>query len=212
MAGTTDAQYLIDVWSDYVCPFCYLELPLLQQLKRELGDRLEITWHPFELRPDPEPVLDPDGPYLHNVWTDLVYPLAQERGMHLKLPPLQPRSRKAFEAAEHARVNGRFDAMHEGIFKAFFVDGRDIEDIEVLVDIGADAGLDMDDLKGLLDAGRYERRILDAEQEAADIGITAVPLMVLRKPRWRLSDGRVLRGAVGMEDIRRGLKMLEMNT
>ena len=51
---------------------------------------------------------------------------AYERNMRLRLPPVQPRSRKAFEAACHARDGGRFDAMHLALFRGFFEDGRDI--------------------------------------------------------------------------------------
>ena len=96
----------LSIWSDYVCPFCYLELPLLDQLNAELGDRVAVDWRAFELRPDPVPTLDPDAPYLHRVWSQSVYPMAEARGMTLRLPPVQPRSRKALEAAEFARSVG----------------------------------------------------------------------------------------------------------
>src|SRR5690349_20458119 len=92
----------IAVWSDYVCPFCYLELPVLDRIRNELGDRVQIDWRSFELRPEPEPTLDPDGDYLDRVWNQSVYPMAQDRGMNIRLPPVQPRSRKAHEAADFA--------------------------------------------------------------------------------------------------------------
>src|SRR5450830_333556 len=93
----------IDVWSDYVCPFCYLELPVVQRLRQKWNGTLELVWRAFELRPEPRPTLDPDGDYLHTTWNRSVYPMAAERGMSLKLPPVQPRSRKAFEAVAYAR-------------------------------------------------------------------------------------------------------------
>src|ERR671938_233197 len=138
---STEPEVRISVWSDYVCPFCYLELPVLDRLAAEL-DGCEIDWRAFELRPEPEPTLDPDGEYLHRVWNQAVYPIARQRGMTLKLPPVQPRSRKAFEAAEHARDRGRFDEMHEALFRAFFQGGRDLADIAVLEDITRPLGLD----------------------------------------------------------------------
>src|SRR5215218_7817962 len=98
-----DNTVRILVWSDYVCPFCYLERPVLERVQGELGHGVEIDWRSFELRPEPEPTLDPDAEYLHRVWNQSVYPMAQERGMVMKLPPVQPRSRKAHEAAEFAR-------------------------------------------------------------------------------------------------------------
>ena len=85
------------VWSDYVCPFCYLEVPVLDAVREHYGDRVVLDWRAFELRPEPEPTLDPDGAYLHRAWGQSVYPLAEQRGMTLRLPPVQPRSRKAFQ-------------------------------------------------------------------------------------------------------------------
>ena len=72
---------VIDVWSDYVCPFCYLEQPVLQQLHTEFRERVDIYWHAFELRPAPVPTLAPDSPYLQDIWQRAVLPMAQERGL-----------------------------------------------------------------------------------------------------------------------------------
>jgi predicted DsbA family dithiol-disulfide isomerase len=56
----------ITVWSDYVCPFCYLEEPVLDRIREEYGERVEVEWRVFKLRPEPVPTLDPDGEYLHS--------------------------------------------------------------------------------------------------------------------------------------------------
>ena len=90
MPSTSPAR--ISVWSDYVCPFCYLELPVLDRLQAEHAEEVEIDWRAFELRPEPAPTLDPNGEYLHRVWNQSVYPMAEQRGMVLRLPPVQPRS------------------------------------------------------------------------------------------------------------------------
>jgi predicted DsbA family dithiol-disulfide isomerase len=119
----------ITVFSDYVCPFCYLEEPDLARVKEAYSDRVEVDWRAYELRPDPIPTLDPDGDYLHRVWNASVYPMAEALGMKLRLPPVQPRSRKALEAAEFSREKGLYDEMHNALFRAFFEDGRDIGDV-----------------------------------------------------------------------------------
>jgi hypothetical protein len=106
----------LDVWSDYVCPFCYLEEPVLTRIIDEFGNDVKVNWQAFELRPEPVLTLDPDGEYL-GVWSASVYPMASERGMNLKLPPVQPRSRRAFELTEFARDKGRFDERHHALFK-----------------------------------------------------------------------------------------------
>lgn len=169
----------IDVWSDYVCPFCYLEMPELARLAERLGDAVAITWRAFELRPDPVPTLDPGGEYTRRVWNQSVYPMAQARGMVLRLPPVQPRSRKAFEAVAFARDHGRFDAMHEALFQAFFRDGRNLAETAVLQDLAAGAGLDAAALGRALGEGRYTAQVLADEGLAQELGITGVPAMVM---------------------------------
>jgi predicted DsbA family dithiol-disulfide isomerase len=97
--------------------------------------------------------------------------------MTLRLPPVQPRSRKALEAAEYARGEGRFDEMHETLFRAFFEDGKDIGREEVLLEFGASVGLDLEGLRVALEEGRYTEKVLADEELARRIGVCSVPTM-----------------------------------
>lgn len=187
----------MSVWSDYVCPFCYLELPVLDHLQRRLGDALTIDWRAFELRPDPVPTLNPDGEYLHRVWNASVYPMAETRGMTLRLPPVQPRSRKALEAAEFAREQGKFDAMHRALFRAFFEHGRDLEDVSVLLDVAVSVGVDDEALKTALLTGKYEAKVLADQALAQRLGVSGVPAMLIHA-----NDGaHLLSGAQPLEAL-----------
>ncbi len=78
--------------------------------------------------------------------------------MKLRLPPVQPRSRKALEAAEFAREKGLYDEMHNALFRAFFEDGRDIGDVEVILDVAAPVGLDLSELRIALARTATRRR------------------------------------------------------
>jgi len=167
------------VWSDYVCPFCYLERPVLERIRSELGEEVEIDWRAFELRPEPTPTLDPDGEYLHRVWNQSVYPMARERGMTLRLPPVQPYSRKAHEAAEYAREEGRLDEMNRALFKAFFEDGRDLASLDVLLDVGRSVGLNPHALRDALESGRYAQNVSEDRRLAHEIGISGVPALII---------------------------------
>ncbi len=198
--GAAAAPARVSVWSDYVCPFCYLELPVLERLKAELGDGVEVDWRAFELRPEPLPTLDPDGPYLHRVWNASVYPMAQARGLALRLPPVQPRSRKALQAAEQARREGRFDTFHRALFEAFFAHGRDIGDTEVLVDVGRPVGVDAAALREALEADRHLGKVLADEEEARRRGLHGVPALLVTG-----ADGQeelLLEGAVPYATLR----------
>jgi predicted DsbA family dithiol-disulfide isomerase len=192
----------ITVWSDYVCPFCYLEEPVLEQIREEFGDQVEIEWRAFELRPEPVPTLDPDGEYLHTTWNASVYPMAERRGMTLRLPPVQPRSRKALEAAEFAREQGRFEEMHHALFRAFFEDGRDLDDLEALLDVGSGAGLDRDRLHAALEQGRYTNRVLQDERLAQEVGISGVPALLVGPADAPLEEAEMVMGAQPYERVR----------
>lgn len=170
----------IDVWSDFVCPFCVLEEPVLEQAAGHHGADVTIAWRAYELRPEPVPTLEPDGEYLRSIWERAVYPMAEQRGMPLRLPPVQPRSRLAHEAEHHARRQGFGDPMRRAIFRAFFEDGRDIGRPEVLLDIGAAIGLDVGRLQGALTDGSETALVLADEREAIDLGIRGVPAMLIR--------------------------------
>lgn len=200
------APIRIDVWSDYVCPFCYLELPPIQRLQEQYAGQVEVTWRAFELRPEPKPTLDPDGEYLHTTWNRSVYPMAAERGMRLKLPPVQPRSRLAFEAVAHAREQGRFDAMHEALFRAFFQDGRDIGEPGVLADIGAQSGVQPQGLLDALESGRHTSAVHADQQLAYSLGVSGVPIMVFRQAGagWEQAFG--VSGAVPYETMESALR------
>jgi predicted DsbA family dithiol-disulfide isomerase len=186
----------IDVWSDYVCPFCYLELPAIRKLEARFGDQLTVVWRAFELRPEPKPTLDPNGEYLHTTWERSVYPMASERGMTLKLPPVQPRSRKALEAVAFAEANGRFSQMHDALFKAFFEQGRDIGDPSVLCEIAGENGLDPQALRQALHMQTYTAAVLEDQQLARVLGISGVPIMFVRNPDASWEKALQLRGAV----------------
>lgn len=170
----------LEIFSDYLCPFCWLAEPAVHELIQSNPD-VEVVWRAFELRPDPVPKRDPNGDYLQNVWRSSVYPMAERLGMKMKLPPLQPRSRKAHEAVHWARNQGRFDDYHAAVFRSFFERGEDIGDVGVLASLAADLGLPADSLRAALENREFETGVLQDEQEAAQIGVSAVPAFVANR-------------------------------
>lgn len=142
---------------------------------------VELVWRAFELRPEPVPTLDPKGDYLERVWRSSVYPLASRLGMTMKLPPLQPRSRLAHEAAHWARTRGRFDDYHAAVFRAFFERGEDIGDAGVLIALATGLGLDGESLREALDSRQLEKSVTDDEEEAGTLGLTGVPAFVANR-------------------------------
>ena len=185
----------LDVWSDYVCPFCYLEEPVLARIKQEFGDAVQVEWRAFELRPEPVPTLDPQGDYLRDIWARAVYPMARERGMTLRLPPVQPRSRLAHEAAAFARANGKAAELIHAIFQAFFENGEDIGDVSVLVAHAGRLGLDEAGLRRALTEGSHREEVLADEKLAQKLGVSGVPAMAVRAAGDAVEQATMIDGA-----------------
>jgi predicted DsbA family dithiol-disulfide isomerase len=179
----TQPRIALDVFSDYVCPFCYLEMPELDALAERFDERVTIRWRAFELRPDPEPTLDPDGDYLHDVWERAVYPMAAERGMTLRLPRIQPRSRLAHEAAAWAEATqqpGAGDALRTALFRGFFEESLDLADPRTLARLAGERSLDGSALQRALENGDHRQAVLDDQRAARDLGIQGVPALRFR--------------------------------
>ena len=186
------------IYSDYVCPFCFLEIPVLERLRDEEG--VELDYRAFELRPEPVPTLPPAGEYLTRVWEQSVYPMAERMGVPIKLPPVQPRSRLAFEGAEFARDAGKLDAYTRAVHEAFFQRGEDIGNEDVLSGIAGGVGLEREGFVAALRDHRHLDRVLEQERKAAELGIHSVPSVIL---------GNYLSpGAVPFETLRRAARMV----
>jgi predicted DsbA family dithiol-disulfide isomerase len=143
---------------------------------------VEIEWLAFELRPEPAPLPDitgPGGERFRQHWERGVGPMAAKLGVEMHFPPFKSRSRQAHEAAIYARDHDRFEEMRVALFRAFFVENRDIGEVDELVAIGASVGLSSDDLRAALVEGRYTDRVIEQEQLAAHVGISAVPTIVI---------------------------------
>ena len=164
---------IIEVFSDFLCPFCYLaEQPLADAVE---GTDMQIAWQPFELRPEPTPTLR----------QDVVYPMAERMGVPIVLPRVspQPYSRLAFEGFAYAAERGLGQRYTEQIFRAFFVQQRDIGRPEVVSDVAAELGLDADDFRAALDSGRYAPAHQQALRRAHKLEITVVPTFIIESRR-----------------------------
>ena len=120
----------------------------------------------------------------------------EERGKRLEINFNRGRkwssnSYLALQAAEFAMEYGDMWRFHRRMFKAYFDDLEDIGVIENVVRIGADAGLNADELRKALEDGRYRQRVDEGINWSRGIGVTAIPTFVFNE-RW---------GMVGAQEI-----------
>lgn len=170
----------IDVFVDYVCPFCFLAEPAIEEVKRDRG--VEVTIRPFELRPDPVPTLRPEDEYLPRVWNASVYPMADRVGIPMTLPSIspQPRTEKAFMVLQLAQERDLAQEYTEAMFTAFFQEDRNIGEDEIITEVATSVGLNRDEVEEALNSEeRRARQRADQDYAVNTVGINSVPGVVV---------------------------------
>lgn len=169
----------IQVWTDFVCPFCLLGEAIIE--KAIEGLEVEIEWMPFELRPYPTPTLKPEDEYLPRVWKASVYPMAERLGVPIQLPTVspQPYTRKAFLGLQYAKQQGKGNEYTTDVMKAFFQQNLNIGEDQVLKNILANLGLNPVGLDEFVSSPQANAQHDSDLQYAKQLGIQAVPSLTV---------------------------------
>jgi predicted DsbA family dithiol-disulfide isomerase len=201
----------VEIWSDVVCPWCYIGKRNFEQALAQFAGRddVEVTWRAFELDPvhAPEPIgltqlladkygIGPDEAATRHQRTTQA---ATNAGLELHLErALSGNTFDAHRVIHLAKERGLQDAMKERLLRAYFVEGLPFSERETLVTLAGEAGLDPAEVRELLASDRFAEEVRDDEQTAARLGISGVPFFVLDR-RLGLSGAQppeVLLGAL----------------
>lgn len=138
-----------------------------------------MTWLPFELHPEAPIEGIPLETYFGRARSDQIRgrleSAAAEVGLVMRQRDVIINSRRALGAAEFARENGKFDEMHHALFKAHWEGTGRLENVDDLVRIGTEIGLDPNDLRTAIEERRYEAVLDDSRHQAESVGINAIP-------------------------------------
>ena len=149
----------IKVYSDYVCPFCFLGKDQFDKAME--GKDVEVEWMPYELRPRPSEQIDPinDQEKLAG-WEHYIIPRTKAWGVDMKLPSISPHpyTDLAHQGFHYAKEFGKGKAYNDRVYKAFYQEDQNIGDVEVLTRLAAEVGLEKEDFKNALATGKYEKR------------------------------------------------------
>lgn len=165
------------LYFDYVDPGSLLVERRLERVALDRGVAVERV--PFEVRPPPEPLIDPQGAAWGLYWSQMIDE-AREEGLEIRAPGRVPWTRKAHELALHAREKGRFDEVHEALFRALLTEGHDLGRVDVLVGLAGECGLDPGETKVALDVDRHTAELLRWRAEAEAAGVQGVPTLVVQ--------------------------------
>ena len=195
----------ITVYSDYICPFCYLGHFRLQRLRDNYD--LKINWCFLEIHPETakegEAIDSLD--YSSGQWQQMLANLqriAEDENIPLSKLRFITNSKDALLLAEAAKHCGRdtFYKLHERLFSAYFVDGKNIGDRDVLKKIAASCDIDKETIDSAWTEEKHEERLLDNFNSARKHKIQSVPSFVF--------GDRVLTGVVAEAVFRDAAKEL----
>ena len=176
----------IDIWSDVVCPWCYIGETRFDRALERFDSEVTIVRHPFQLDPEaPIPGVPARERYAKKFGDeaeailDRVTREAANEGIRFDFDrALSANTFDAHRALAFARANGDEHVLEKSLFSAYFTEGLDISDREVLARRGADAGLDSQALAAYLESDDGVDRVRKELVAAFDSGITAVPSFV----------------------------------
>ncbi|MFT7612926.1 MAG: putative DsbA family dithiol-disulfide isomerase [Parvicellaceae bacterium] len=170
----------VTIYSDNICPYCTIGAKRLSALEKELNFKIE--WKAFEIHPDTpkEGMLTSD--YFKNMDFDQMKNRIEEFGDDVNMKVngnLLANSKLSLAANNFAQQKGKFSQFHEGIFKANFEEGKNIGDLEVLLEIAEESGLDREELTAFLSNEKNLQDVTDSSKEAQALGITGVPTFII---------------------------------
>tara|TARA_R110001592_G_scaffold145060_5_gene368542 strand:- start:173 stop:967 length:795 start_codon:yes stop_codon:yes gene_type:complete len=191
----TESKMKIEIWSDVMCPFCYIGKRKFETALNQFADKnnIEIEWKSYQLMPELE----------KGVINDLERMLVERRG----IDPAQAKAMNAQVAQagkqvglefnfdktlavntldahrflHFAKANGKQNEAEEILFRSYFTDGKNIGDFATLIQLGTSIGLDAGALKEVLENGSYAEEVRADIYEAQQAGVRGVPFFVFNR-------------------------------
>jgi len=183
----------IDIVSDVICPWCFIgKRRLATALRQRQETSAMVAWHPFQLNPDMPREGMPRERYLANKFggaqhAGRIYDNITSVGASVGIPfaferiKVTPNTRDAHRLIRYAQDTEHGDDLVEALFKAYFIEGRNIGDAATLADIGGETGLDRAEVKRYIESDTAVDETLAEDMSARRIGITAVPCFIFDK-------------------------------
>ena len=181
----------LDIMSDPICPWCYIgKAHLDRALESEPDHPFAIEWHPFQLNPDmPAEGMDRRA-YLEGKFGGKegavrayapVVEHAEKAGLKINFEAMQrtPNTLNAHRLIHWAGIEGRQTAAVSALFKAYFVDARDIGDAEVLADFADGIEMDASVVTRLLATDEDMEGIRKRDAHSREMGINSVPTFIV---------------------------------
>lgn len=185
----------IEVWSDFVCPFCYIGKRRLEAAlnKFEDKDEVEVIFKSFELDTSAKKKYEENiheliakkyGISLEQAKAsnDQLVSQAKEVGLDFNFDDLIPTNTfDAHRVSQYAKAEGKMNELSERILRAYFVDSLNISDHKVLATLAEEVGIDREKALDVLVSGKHGEEVRTDEETASRFGVTGVPFFVINE-------------------------------
>ncbi len=183
----------IEIWSDIMCPFCYIGKRHLEAALKQFdhADEVKIQWHSFQLDPSlPKPssslsvyeyLAERKGMSLEQSMAihENVLKMAEAAGLHYRFDrAIVANSFDAHRLIQLAKTKDKSDEIEERLFRAYFMEGKDLCDNDTLVALGKEVGLEESELQDLVNGDAFTDEVKKDIWDAQQVGARGVPFFV----------------------------------
>lgn len=189
----------VEIWSDPQCVWCFIAHPRFEKAIAAFDGEVELTYRSFELRPDSPVEIDKEQQIAQNAGANRervdavnahLAELAHAEGASYRPDLTRPtNSHLALELLHHAQETGLRVILTHQLFTAYFTEGRHIGDIDQLVDLAEEAGLDPEEAREALIDRRYRAAVDRDGDRLRALGARGVPLYVI-EGKWGISGAQ----------------------
>jgi len=182
----------IEIWSDVVCPFCYLGKHKFENALAQFAgsDNIEVEWKSFQLNPG---LVTDTTISIHQYLAEVKgYPVEQALKMNERFSVsgkvlgleynfdkiIVANSYMAQNLIHFAKNQGKQNEIEERLFEAYFTEGKNIDDVSILVLLASEIGLNVEGLEQALENKAYDKQVQKDIDEASQLGIHGVPFFV----------------------------------
>lgn len=193
----------IDIWSDFACPFCYIGKRNLESALKEFDsqDVVELVFHSYQLDPNAKKggQINPVDELAKKYGTsreraqemiDRVVNMAKDVGLNYNYDKLiSTNTLDAHRLSHYAKKENKDRELVEELFKAHFIEGLDIGDLEVLAELGSRVELDREEIKSILKSEEYYSEVDLDKYTASQYQIRSVPFFIFNN-RYAVSGAQ----------------------
>lgn len=194
---STKRKMKIEIWSDILCPFCYIGKKNLEKALLEVNDssQIEVEWFSYQLDPNMPQEQTERLDYYTYLEQHKGMPRSQVEGMFAQMGQMGSavgiefdfpsiiiaNSFKAHRLLQLAKTKELSNEAEEKLFKAHFTEALDISKDDVLIKIGADIGLEAEEVLQLLKSDQFSYEVNQDIREAGNVGVKGVPFFVFNR-------------------------------